>query len=387
MVASLVAILVSILAELSRGRGRRIVEIALPAAGCLAIVAWPGAGLAWLPLVAYDLFTATAPAADAATGVPQPWRRLCGVVPVAALLGCLGRVSGRTALLVVLLGAVVGVLAWRTARSAALIEAYRERRDHLTETSRRLKTLNAGLEERQELEVRLATADERSRIAREIHDNAGHLLTRSLLQTQALMVADPATADRLAPLAATLGEAMDTIRDSVHGLRDEAIDLEAALAALAAGTRLKLTVDQQAGDLPPAVGRAFLAIARESVANTLRHSDATTLRIAVTERPGLFRLVVDDDGSAPPSRGDGLGMGLAAIEERARALGGISRTSYDRGFRVFVSVPKPHPSEATADADGAASSAVAPELATEVAPDPDAAAEGLGRHAPTRKGQ
>jgi signal transduction histidine kinase len=214
-----------------------------------------------------------------------------------------------------------------------------------------LHAWNTQLAERQDLEVRLATADERSRIAREIHDNAGHLLTRSLLQAQALTVSRPDVAEQLEPLTASLAGAMDTIRQSTHGLRDQSVDLEAALAALGAGTRLGVMVDYQASELPPAVGRAFTAIAREAVANTLRHSDARTVRIAVTERPSVYQLTVHDDGSAPPARGprfagagvsglDGAGMGLATIEERARALGGVAKAGFDQGFRVFVSVPR-----------------------------------------------
>ncbi|MDR0432418.1 MAG: histidine kinase [Bifidobacteriaceae bacterium] len=346
VVAALAAVLVTALTELSSShRLAATWRVALPSAGCLAVLIWPAAGLPWLPLLAYDLFTAAlgpprGPAADRGRFVSAPLGWVGMALPAAALLGCLGRVPGPGALVAGVMCGIVGVLGWRTARASALIEAYRERRDRLTATSQRLETLNANLEERQELEVRLATADERSRIAREIHDNAGHLLTRSLLQAQALMVADPASADRLAPLAATLGEAMDTIRDSVHGLHDGAIDLEARLAALGAGTRLEVLVDQPAGQLPPPVGRAFLAIAREAVSNTLKHSNATTLRIQVAERPGLYHLTVHDDGTNPPRPGDGLGMGLAAIEERARALGGLSRTAFDGGFRVFVSVPR-----------------------------------------------
>jgi signal transduction histidine kinase len=291
-----------------------------------------------------------------------------------ALVGCLGRAPSGSLAEVALFGGIVGMLAWRTARSQALVESYRDRRDQLSAASQRLRELNADLAHRAELEVRLATADERSRIAREIHDNAGHLLVRAVLQAEALAAADPALAGRLAPLAATLDTAMDTIRQSVHDLAAEALDLEAHLASLGDGTGLRVTVDYQAGPLPPEVTRAFIAIAREAVANTLRHSDARTTRIAVADRPGFHQLTMHDDGStasaasprvppgpAPgparagahagtgPSADAGRGLGLAAIEDRARALGGVSRVSWDRGFRVFVSVPRRAGGQAAAD--------------------------------------
>ncbi|MDR2254322.1 MAG: histidine kinase, partial [Bifidobacteriaceae bacterium] len=338
VVASLAAVLVAAAAELRSGGWWRL----LPVGACAACLAWPPA-VVWLPLMASDL----APLGWA-------WR----LAPAVALVGCLGRAPGTLLAMSAVFVGIVEVLAWRTARSGAALEAYRELRDRLSATSQRLLAANADLAERREFEVRLATADERSRIAREIHDNAGHLLTRSLLQTQALAVAEPALAERLAPLAATLDEAMDTIRLSVHNLADEALDLEASLAALGEGTRLRVAVDHQASDVSPPVARAFIAIAREAVANTLRHSDAGSVRIAVAERPGLYQLTVHDDGSRPVATAGpapagwwatGRGMGLATIEERARALGGVSRLAFEGGFKVFVSVPR----RATAEAGGA----------------------------------
>jgi signal transduction histidine kinase len=316
-----------------------------------------------------------------------------------AALGCLGRLPVAVVAQTAALGVIVGVLAWRTGSFEGAIARYRDLRDQLTAASRRLRQMTADLAERQELELRLATADERSRIAREIHDNAGHLLTRALLQTKALAVAQPGLGAGLDELAATLDEAMETVRRSVHDLRDEAVDLEARLATLGAGTRLDVTVDYQAGEVPAAVGRAFVAIAREAVSNSLRHSDAGAVEIAVFERPGLYQLTVSDNGSRPPAarfggrggggrlgessarggggRGGGLddgaggglddgaggglddgagggsgggaGMGLATIEERARGLGGVSRVWFDDGFRVFVSAPRPSPAAPAAE--------------------------------------
>jgi signal transduction histidine kinase len=313
--------------RLSWDSWRQRAGIGLPVLGCVLVLIWPDA-LPWLPILVYDLFT-----------LGPLWL----VAPGVALVGCLGRVPGPVAASAAVLGVIVGVMAWRTGRVEGVIAGYQELRDHLSAEALRLQSLNTELAERQELELRLATADERSRIAREIHDNAGHLLTRSLLQVQAMAVAKPGSKKSLEPLAGTLEAAMDTIRDSVHALRDEAVDLEASLAALGAGTRLRIAVDYQAGDLPPTVGRAFTAMARESVANTLRHSDARRVRIAVVERPGIYQLEVHDDGSTPPgpvSASGGTGMGLATIEDRARALGGASRAGFDGGFRVFVSVPR-----------------------------------------------
>ncbi|MDR2378402.1 MAG: histidine kinase, partial [Bifidobacteriaceae bacterium] len=258
VVGVLAATLISAVIELKRAPW-------LAAAGAAAIAVWPGA-LAWLTLLVYDL-----------AGLGWAGR----AVAVAALVGCLGRVPAQVAAQTVVFSGIVGLLAWRTGRSEATLGRYRNLRDRLTAALRRLRELTAGLAERQDLELRLATADERSRIAREIHDNAGHLLTRALLQTKALAVARPGLGEDLDGLGATLDEAMESLRASVHALRDEGLDLEARLAALGAGTRLEVTVDYQAGEVPPPLGRAVIAIAREAVSNSLRHSDAGAVAIAV----------------------------------------------------------------------------------------------------------
>lgn len=73
--------------------------------------------------------------------------------------------------------------------------------------------------------MRLATLNERNRIAREIHDNVGHLLSRSLLQVGALQVVnrDETVRQGLDTMRDTLSGAMDSIRRSVHDLHDESV--------------------------------------------------------------------------------------------------------------------------------------------------------------------
>ncbi|MEG0758209.1 MAG: ATP-binding protein, partial [Raoultibacter sp.] len=103
------------------------------------------------------------------------------------------------------------------------------------------------------------------------------------------------------------------------------------------------------------VGYCFMAIVREGISNALKHGNASRIRISVIEYPGIYQLVVHDNGSNAPvksqmenrkpwndstARPAGVGIGLQTMDDRARALGGVFRTDYDRGFRIFVSVPK-----------------------------------------------
>ena len=88
--------------------------------------------------------------------------------------------------------------------------------------------------------------------------------------------------------------------------------------------------------------RCLLAVVREALSNTLRHSDARHVSVELAEHPGLWRLRVADDGDAAAPAPDGAGMGLASMEERVRALGGSFQAGPGErgGWVVFASVPR-----------------------------------------------
>ncbi len=343
-------------------------------------------GLAFLPLVAYDCFRLRW-SLDPAPAWIGPVR-FSWALPL--IVEGIGRAQ-TAALAWALMAALACLLAWRTVRDGQRLRLYRARRDELSQAAQALERRNRDLEERQSMELRLATLSERGRIAREIHDNVGHLLTRGVLQVEALQVVhadDPALSAQLADVSWTLNQAFATVRQSVHDLRDEAFDLPAQLAGLVEqvrglprppgdpaapgpaigpaggpaigpagvtdqarpavaipGLAIDLTCDL--GDPPPpAVSNAVLAIVREALANTLRHSDATSVRVSLVEYAGFYQLVVHDDGRTPPAPagraepGVPSGMGLDAMAERVRGLGGVLRTSWQPGFKVYVSIPK-----------------------------------------------
>ncbi len=107
-------------------------------------------------------------------------------------------------------------------------------RDDTYEKTVLLVEKNRELLEKQEYEIRLATLNERSRIAREIHDHVGHLLSRSILQIGALMVTetDEKKKENLDHIRCPLSQAMDSMRTSLHGLHDESIDLKTQVQAI-----------------------------------------------------------------------------------------------------------------------------------------------------------
>ncbi len=236
------------------------------------------------------------------------------------------------------------LLAHRTAAFEETRKRYFEMEDITREKALHLEQKNRELMEKQDYEIRLATLGERNRIAREIHDNVGHLLTRSLLQVSAMEVIhkeDGALTEQLVQVKGTLSEAMDSVRKSVHDLHEEAVDLEEQLRQMAeAFTFCPVTVHYRAGEaVPKQVRYCFIAIAREGLSNIARHSNASRAEISVICHPAVYQMVIRDNGTIN-STVDPAGIGLQNIRERVGAIGGIFRVEKEQGFRLFVSVPR-----------------------------------------------
>jgi len=321
-----------------------------------ASVAWPSFCL-FLPLVYYDAFEPI-----------EAWSLLAAA---AALAACFAGLPANTSLIVAALMAAAFVLKHRAVALGRSQMELRQLRDSSHELTMMLTQKNQELIEKQDYEVRLAMLGERGRIAREIHDHVGHLLSRSILQVGAIMVAQrgadsqPAagasagaspdsavdthagTAEQvelwqsLSMLRDTLSQAMNTIRASVHDLHEESLDLRTQIEALAQDfafcpIRLEYRLES-----PPDKDTAhcFIAIVKEGLSNIIRHSDATQVALRLIEHPALYQLILEDNGSATSTEPGG-GLGLRSMADRVGALGGQLLIERQGGFRLFVSIPK-----------------------------------------------
>lgn len=221
-------------------------------------------------------------------------------------------------------------------------------RDNSVEQQIRLKRANAQLLENQDNEIYIATLKERNRIAREIHDNVGHLLSRSLLQSAALLTIckDETMQPQLENIKNTLDEAMTSIRNSVHDLHDESIDMKEAMTNLVeqftfCPVSLQCEISRQT---PKAVKYCLLTIVKEGLNNIVKHSNATMVHITVMEHPEFYQLMIEDNGTSAMAQSSDTeissGIGLSSMQERVRSLNGIIHIHNENGFRIFVSIPK-----------------------------------------------
>ena len=277
-----------------------------------------------------------------------------GVAFVFALVADLraDALTARTLLLTAILSVVATLLSLRTAQLEREQQRMRRTRDELQERALALEARNRDLADRQDYEVELATLAERARIAREIHDNVGHQLTRASLQAEALRVVhadEPGVAD-FADVKRTVDEALQLVRTSVHALNDNAVDLSVQLERIVEGARSdggpQIELEVMTEHAPANVANCFAAVLREALSNTMRHACAHAVTVRCMEHPSFYQLIVTDDGVGgvqASSRGAAEGMGLSSMRERIEALGGTF-TAGPRagvgGWRVFATVPK-----------------------------------------------
>lgn len=218
----------------------------------------------------------------------------------------------------------------------------RLQRDDLYERTLSLRTSLEHLAEKQNYELHLAVLGERNRIAREIHDNVGHILSRSIIQIGAMQVtvSDEGEREQLKILEKSLSSGMDSIRKSVHDLYEDSVDLAAELNKLVGDfTFCKAKLSISCRSFPEtSLCYAIAAIVKEALSNVMKHSDADSVMISLYEHPSFYQLTIKDNGNAgKPKRG---GIGIEGMRQRVLSFDGRFYINNENGFRIFASFPK-----------------------------------------------
>lgn len=244
--------------------------------------------------------------------------------------------------LVLVLGCCIAfLLVYQTEQYENLQFRFKQTRDDSTELNLLLKEKNQVLLEKQDYEIYTATLKERNRIAREIHDNVGHMLSRSILMTGAMKTInkDSQLQTSLLQLEETLNAAMTNVRESVHDLHDDSINLKETIQSLAdTFTFCPIQLDYDMGyDVPREIKYSFITIIKEALNNVMRHSNASKVYILVREHPGLYQLAIEDNGTSAAS---GSGLGLVNMKDRVDTLKGTIQIRTEKGFRIFITIPK-----------------------------------------------
>jgi signal transduction histidine kinase len=212
------------------------------------------------------------------------------------------------------------------------------------------------LEREREQKARLAVAEERVRIARELHDIVAHAISVVVVQAQAgqrVLEGEQASArEALGSIETTGRQALVEMRRLLGVLRTE--DRELALAprpSLAhldvlaervreAGLPVELHVEGEAKPLPPGVDLSAYRIVQEALTNALKHAGPASAQVIVRYRPEEVELEITDNGRGRVDGREG-GHGLVGMRERAALVGGHVESGTDggRGYSVRARLP------------------------------------------------
>jgi signal transduction histidine kinase len=245
--------------------------------------------------------------------------------------------------------ALFGVMPFAVGRALA------GRRALIDELRARAGRLEAEREER----AREAVTDERTRIARELHDIVAHCVSVMVIQTGAARrVADSdrvAAREALGAVESSGREALGEMRRMVGVLRKGDAELADAaqpdlsqLAALAARARaaglpVELHVEGQPRELPAGVELVAYRVVQEALTNSIKHAGEARARVVVLYGSSTLELEISDDGRGPvPAEQEhGSGHGLVGMSERLRLYGGELRSGRRRGggFAVRARIP------------------------------------------------
>jgi signal transduction histidine kinase len=264
-----------------------------------------------------------------------------------------GQVVGSlTAILTVGVGPQVGsyffyALAWFLGKTI----------QHRNELSRRLADRAATLEQTRDAEVEQAVGDERSRMARELHDVVSHSVSLMTLQAgaarQALDVHPQRARQQLLGIESTGREAMVEMRRLLGLLREApdglALEPQPSLRHLdllvermkEAGLPVLLSADDIPTSMPRGVDLTAYRIVQEGLTNVLKHANPSCVQVTIRVLEQAIEIEVEDDGSPRPVLPGSHGHGLIGMRERVAVYGGEldAGPAPGRGFRLKARIP------------------------------------------------
>jgi PAS domain S-box-containing protein len=227
--------------------------------------------------------------------------------------------------------------------------------EDVSEAKKAHDDLERAHEELSQLTARLIQVqeEEKRRIARELHDDIGQRLSLVMTGMDVLrsqVKVDEAMANRFRETLHELSEVVSDIHNMSHQLHSSKLQylgLSAAMNDLCRQSSAKhhiaidLKADQIPRTLPEPVTLCFYRVAQEALNNAIRHSNSPNIEVKLTNRGQILRMQINDfgDGFLPASRGGGLG--LVAMQERLKIVGGklAIESRPGKGCRITAEAP------------------------------------------------
>jgi len=224
------------------------------------------------------------------------------------------------------------------------------------QSERHLTLRTVELEREREEKARAAVAEERARIARELHDVVAHAISVVVLQArggrrmlaqapeeseEAFTTIERTAEQALAEMRRLLGLLREGDEDLLHAPQPSLARLEAlATRVRASGLPVEVTVEGEPVELPPGVDVSAYRIVQEALTNALKHAGPARAHVLVRYGDGAVEVEVADDGRGN-GVGGGSGHGLVGIRERVAVYGGdfAAGSGPDGGYAVRARLP------------------------------------------------
>ncbi|CAG7649692.1 hypothetical protein PAESOLCIP111_05926 [Paenibacillus solanacearum] len=225
-------------------------------------------------------------------------------------------------------------------------EMYELNKRHLAELQEAYDQLQAA----SVTSMQYAVLEERTRIARDIHDAVGHSLTSLIVQMQAMrymMAKDPAQAERtLEDMLTIARQGLQDIRTSVHSLAGDrsipgVIPLKALLSRMEASANIHYTfhADFNEYEVQDEVYGTLFRVLQEATTNIIRHSQASFVEVRIHRQSDTIVMHIQDDGILQPGQSIREGFGLRVMKARLEEGGG----------RLHYAIQEPHGLELIAE--------------------------------------
>ncbi len=221
----------------------------------------------------------------------------------------------------------------------------------LDKTLRELDERKKELEKAYAVVAEVSALEERQRIAKDIHDTAGHSITTVIMQTEtAKRIIDGNPEEAKAKIIAAnlqAKHALEELRNSVHllsgsgktaALADELLEI---VHESTDGTGITIRSEIADVQVLSAKRRFLCNTLKEGISNGLRHGGATAFWFELKEKEGQLHFLLSDNGRGRGEKPLTLGFGLTTMQQRARALGGEVTffSDEEEGFEIHVTLP------------------------------------------------
>lgn len=223
--------------------------------------------------------------------------------------------------------------------------------NELNSVNEKLRLANIQLEENAKTIANMTKTEERNRLAREIHDTLGHVLTGVITGIDAcielISVAPDATKKQLEIIANVARQGMTDVRRSVKALRPDALEKMAVEEAitkmidemkLSTGVNINYSNSVDLTNLSDDEENIIYRIIQESITNAIRHGNAKKIDISIEMENGLITIKVFDNGIGCDNISSG--FGLRHMRERLELLNGSLSCDGSDGFKVIAKLPK-----------------------------------------------